>query len=96
LIANHESDDPPVSGDSEKGLVAARTASPWPLERLLFAVAGTMTLLRAALAATISPWFLLLTAFVGMNQWLYVIFAACPASMVFELAGAERRFRGSE
>jgi hypothetical protein len=56
--------------------------SRWPLERVLFALAGSMTLLSAALAALISPWFLLLTAFVGVNQWLYVLFGACPASLV--------------
>ena len=54
----------------------------WPLERVLFALAGTMTLLSALLAAVVSPWFLLLTAFVGVNQWLYVSFGACPASIV--------------
>jgi hypothetical protein len=54
----------------------------WPLERVLFALAGTMTLLSAVLAATVSPWFLLLTAFVGVNQWLYVVAHACPASLV--------------
>lgn len=56
--------------------------SPWPLERVLFALAGTVTLLSAALAAFFSPWFLLLTAFVGVNQWLYVLAGACPASLV--------------
>jgi hypothetical protein len=54
----------------------------WPLERVLFALAGTMTLLSVALAALVSPWFLLLTAFVGANQWLYVLIGACPASLV--------------
>jgi hypothetical protein len=54
----------------------------WPLERVLFALAGSMTLLSAALAALVSPWFLLLTAFVGVNQWLYVLLGACPASLV--------------
>jgi hypothetical protein len=54
----------------------------WPLERVLFALAGTVTLLSAALAALVSPWFLLLTAFVGVNQWLYVAAGACPASLV--------------
>lgn len=54
----------------------------WPLERVLFALAGTMSLLSAGLAATVSPWFLLLTAFVGINQWLYVTVGACPASLV--------------
>lgn len=56
--------------------------SAWPLERLLFALAGTITLLSAALAALVSPWFLLLTAFVGVNQWLYVVVGACPASLI--------------
>ena len=54
----------------------------WPLERVLFALAGTVTLLSAGLAALVSPWFLLLTAFVGVNQWLYVAAGACPASVV--------------
>ena len=54
----------------------------WPLERILFALAGTVTLISALLAAVVSPWFLLLTAFVGVNQWLYVIAGACPASLL--------------
>jgi hypothetical protein len=54
----------------------------WPLERVLFALAGSVTLLSALLAAVVSPWFLLLTAFVGVNQWLYVVAGACPASLV--------------
>jgi hypothetical protein len=45
-------------------------------------MAGTMTLVSAALAALVTPWFLLLAAFVGVNQWLYVLFGACPASIV--------------
>jgi hypothetical protein len=54
----------------------------WPLERVLFALAGTMTLLSVVLAVVVSPWFLALTAFVGANQWLYVVAGACPASLV--------------
>jgi len=54
----------------------------WPLERILFALAGTVTLLSALLAAVLSPWFLVLTAFVGVNQWLYVLVGACPASLI--------------
>ena len=65
----------------------------WPLERVLFALAGTMVLLSALLAATVSPWFLLLAAFVGINQWLYVAFAACPASVLFERLGFARQCR---
>ncbi len=56
--------------------------SRWPLERVLFALAGSVTLISALVAALISPWFLLLAAFVGFNQWLYVLFGACPASLI--------------
>ena len=56
----------------------------WTLERALFAMAGTVTLLSAALSALVSPWFLLLTAFVGVNQWLYVLVGACPASIIIK------------
>ena len=56
--------------------------SSWPLERVLFAMAGTMALLSALLAVLVSPWFLLLTAFVGVNQLLYVAFGACGASLI--------------
>jgi hypothetical protein len=56
------------------------------LERVLFALAGSMTLLSALLAATVSTWFVLLTAFVGVNQWLYVVAGACPASIVLRRA----------
>jgi hypothetical protein len=52
------------------------------IERVLFAMAGTVTLLSLLLAVAISPWFLLLTAFVGVNQWIYVLAGDCPASLV--------------
>ena len=58
----------------------------WPLERVLFAMAGTVTLVSAALAAAVTPWFLVLTAFVGISQWLYVLVGACPASVVIRRA----------
>ena len=61
---------------------ACPTGRGWPLERVLFALAGTVTLLSAVLAAFVSPWFLALTALVGVNQWLYVALGACPASLI--------------
>lgn len=63
---------------------------PWPAERVLFALAGTMTLLSVLLVLLVSPWFLLLTAFVGVNQWLYVTVHACPASLVLQRFGLRR------
>ena len=62
-------------------------ASKWPLERVLFAMAGTMSLVSALLVAVVSPWFLILTAFVGLNQWAYVTMRACPASLVLKRFG---------
>jgi hypothetical protein len=53
---------------------------------VLFALAGTVVLLSAGLVALVSPWFLLLTAFVGVNLWLYVLAGACPASMILTRA----------
>jgi hypothetical protein len=63
------------------GADATRT---WSLERVLFAMAGTVTLASVVLAVTVSPWFLLLTAFVGLSQWAYVAAGACPASLVLQ------------
>jgi hypothetical protein len=65
-----------------RALRCRTTRAGWPLERVLFALAGTVTLVSALLAAIVSPWFLLLTAFVGANQWLYVLVGACPASLI--------------
>jgi hypothetical protein len=73
--------------------VSAKCSPRWPLERILFAMAGTMTLVSAVLAAAVSPWFLLLTAFVGVNQWLYVTVRGCPASVVLKRAGVKSQCR---
>lgn len=67
--------------------------SHWPLERVLFAMAGTMAIVSAVLAAVVSPWFLLLTGFVGVNQWLYVMFGACPASLALKRFGVSAQCR---
>ena len=73
---------PPTRTPVIEPVCAARPG--WPLERALFALAGTMTLLSVVLSAFVSPWFLLLTAFVGVNQWLYVVVRACPASIAIK------------
>jgi len=52
------------------------------LTRVLFALAGTMTLLAVVLAVTVSPWFLRLGVFVAVNQWLFALVGACPASVI--------------
>lgn len=54
----------------------------WPLERVLFALAGTVTLISLSLTIVVSKWFVLLAGFVGVNQWLYVLTGSCPATLV--------------
>ena len=66
----------------------------WPLERVLFALAGTVTLATAVLTAFVSPWFLLLAVFVGLNQWLFAGTGSCPSSIALErVTGIERECR---
>lgn len=59
----------------------------WPLERVLFALAGTMTGLSAVLAALVSPGFLLLTGFVAVNLLLFATLGNCGASLVLRRFG---------
>jgi hypothetical protein len=63
-----------------------RTDGGWPLERVLFAIAGSVVLVSVLLAVLVSGWFLLLTAFVGINQWLFVLFGDCPMSLILTRA----------
>lgn len=63
----------------------------WPLERVLFAIGGTLDLTSAALSAFVSPMFLLLTAFVAANQLLCVVVGECPASIVLQRVFGVRR-----
>ena len=62
--------------------MSTTSGRPWTLERVLFAMAGTVTLASVALAVTVSPWFLVLTAFVGLSQWAFVLTGDCPASLI--------------
>jgi hypothetical protein len=63
----------------------------WPLERVLFAMAGTVVLVGVVLALAVSPWFLALIVFVSVSQWLFVAAGWCPASLVVERVLGVRR-----
>jgi hypothetical protein len=58
------------------------------LDRMVMAFAGLMVLASAALAAFVSPWWLLLTAFAGLNMLQASITGFCPAAMLFRSLGA--------
>lgn len=54
----------------------------WPLERVLFLMAGTFVMLGSILAALVSEWFLLLPAFVALNMLLFSLVGFCGASLI--------------
>ncbi|MBJ7469929.1 MAG: DUF2892 domain-containing protein [Solirubrobacteraceae bacterium] len=72
----------PLSSPAAAPACSTRWARGWTLERVLFAMAGTMTAVSALLAALVSPWFLLLTAFVAVNQLVFALVGDCAASLV--------------
>lgn len=57
------------------------------IDRAVMAFAGLMVLASVALAHFISPWWLLLTVFVGLNLLQASITGFCPAAMVFARLG---------
>ncbi len=57
------------------------------LDRAVLLVAGTITLLSALLASLVSPWWLLLTAFVGLNLLQSSITGFCPAAVILRRFG---------
>lgn len=59
------------------------------VDRMVLAFAGVMVLVSAALAAYVSPYWLLLTAFVGLNMLQAAFTGFCPAAMVFKLLGGK-------
>lgn len=65
---------------------AARNVG-WPLQRILFLLAGTFTFVGVTLGVVASPWFLLLPALVGVNQLLMVAAGWCPASLMLARLG---------
>ena len=50
-------------------------------------MAGTMVLISVSLAHWVSPWWLLLGAFVGLNLIQSALTGFCPAEIVFRRLG---------
>ena len=57
------------------------------IDRAVFALAGTLTLLSALLAVLVSPWWLLVAAFVGANQLQASLTGFCPAATILRRVG---------
>jgi len=60
------------------------------LDRAVLAFAGAMILISVALTHFVSPWWWLLTAFVGINLLQSAFTGFCPAAMIFRKLGVGR------
>ena len=57
------------------------------IDRAVMMFAGAMILISLALAVYVSPWWLLLTGFVGLNLMQASVTGFCPAAMLFKRLG---------
>lgn len=57
------------------------------LDRMVFAFAGVVILAGVALAYFVSPWWIALPAFAGLNMLQSAFTGFCPAAMVFKKLG---------
>jgi hypothetical protein len=57
------------------------------VDRAVLAIAGSMVLLSLVLAWLFSPYWLLLTAFVGANMLQAAFTGFCPAAIIFRKLG---------
>ena len=57
------------------------------LDRAVMAFAGVMILISVLLVHFVSPWWLLFTAFIGLNMLQASFTGFCPAAMVFKALG---------
>lgn len=57
------------------------------VDRAVFLMAGTVTIVGLLLAVTVSRWFLVLPAFVGANMLQASITGLCPAAKTFKRLG---------
>lgn len=57
------------------------------LDRAVMAFAGVMILASVALTQLVSPWWWLLTAFVGLNLLQASFTGFCPAAILFRRLG---------
>ncbi|MCC6172619.1 MAG: DUF2892 domain-containing protein [Gammaproteobacteria bacterium] len=57
------------------------------IDRIVLAFAGTMVLASLALSWAVSPWWLLLGAFVGLNMLQAAFTGFCPLAIALRRAG---------
>jgi len=82
------SEAPPVQGAS--GWTKARPINrrfAVNIDRAVLTLAGSMLLISLALAWLVSPYWLILTAFVGANLLQAALTGFCPAAIIFRRLG---------
>ncbi len=57
------------------------------IDRAIFAFAGFLILASLALGFFVSPYWYLLTAFVGLNMFQFAFSGLCPAAQIFRKIG---------
>ncbi len=57
------------------------------IDRIVLAFAGTMVLVGVTLGWTLSPWWLLLSGFVGLNLFQSAFTGFCPLAMILRRLG---------
>ena len=57
------------------------------IDRAVLMLAGTMVLISLTLAWVVSPYWLILTAFVGVNMFQAALSGVCPAAAIFRKLG---------
>jgi hypothetical protein len=58
------------------------------IDRMVFAIAGAMILLSLALSYLLTPYWLILAAFVGLNMFQAAFTGFCPLAMLLKRLGA--------
>ena len=57
------------------------------IDRAVFVFAGFIVLLGIGLSLLVSPWWLILSAFAGLNMIQAAFTGICPAAMLFKAIG---------
>lgn len=65
------------------------------IERSLRLIAGAVVLASLALGVWVSPWWLLLTAFVGVNLFQSAFTNWCPMMTILRRVGSKKEDRGA-
>ena len=60
------------------------------IDRAVMSFAGIMILLSVALVYFLSPWWLVFTAFIGLNLLQASFTGFCPAAMIFKAFGCRK------